>query len=170
MIRRALVLGLLGALAAACGASDASEPLPLEPQPLRSEAQVAYEEIEGATAVVSGIPDRRRLVIGDAETWAAFWTELHANLSPVPDLPTVDFSTRIVVAATMGRRPTGGYAIRIEAVSRRGDDFEVVVVESSPAAGCLTTQAITAPATAVSVTLTAGGVEFVERTETADCS
>lgn len=168
MGRWAVAIGLLGTVAASCGGSEAGELL--QPAQVRTGVQITYEEIEGATTPVSGISDRRRLVIGDADAWAAFWTEMHASLSPAPELPAVDFSTRIVVAAAMGRRATGGYAIRIESVSRRGDDLEVVVVESSPGAGCLTTQALTAPATAVSVARPAGDVEFVERTETVGCS
>jgi len=88
----------------------------------------------------------------------------------VPDPPSIDFESDEIIAATMGQRSTGGYAIRIEEISRRGDDLEVVIVETSPGRGCLTTQALTSPATAVSVARPPGVVEFVEETETRGCS
>ncbi len=170
MFRGAVLCGLVGFAAAACGGAGAAEQL-LEPSQPRLEAQEAsYEEIEGADTPVSGILDRRRLVIINAETWATFWAELHANISPVPDPPSIDFESDEIIAATMGQRSTGGYTIRIEGISRRGDDLEVVIVETSPGRGCLTTQALTSPATAVSVVRPPGVVEFVEETETQGCS
>lgn len=161
------VMGCLGGIG--CANSGAEQPL--DPSQLRSEAEdVSFEEIEGATSSLSGISERRRLVIEDVESWAAFWAQLHANISPRPPAPIVDFDNRAVVAAAMGRRPTGGHAIRIEEITRVGDDLHVVVLETSPGPTCLTTQAFSAPATAVSVPRPAGHVDFAEEEETLDCS
>lgn len=169
MWRTSLLYGLVGLTGAGCGATE--PPGPQESSSLSAEAQeVVPEEIEGATTVVSGFTDRRRVVIEDSEAWSAFWAQLHAQLSPEPDVPTIDFDTHVVVAATMGRRATGGYSIRIDDISRTGSDLRVVVIETSPGPACLTTQSLTAPATAVSVPLPVGVVEFSEEAETRDCS
>jgi hypothetical protein len=143
---------------------------PEEPQEVRAEGEpVAFDPVEEVRSFMSGIPDRRRLLIDEPEQWTDFWAELHANIAPTPDAPSVDFDSHVVIAATMGRKPTGGYAIRIKDVTRTRDRLRVVVVETSPGAGCITIQAFTAPATAVTVPRPVAELEFVEQTETEDC-
>lgn len=161
---------LVFALAAGgCVNTDEAEQ-PTEPQEARAEGEpVSFEPVEGATSFMSGIPDRRRIVIDDGAEWAEYWAELYANVSPTPDPPAMDFGSQVVIAATMGQRPTGGFLIRIEEVTRSGSDLRVLVVETAPGAGCITTQAFTAPATAVTVPRPVGEVEFVEEAETEDC-
>lgn len=152
----------------ACGSPSGADLL--EPSNVQAEEQeVSYDEVEEATSSLSGITDRRRLVIEDSETWSQFWAELQSMVVPKPDPPTVDFSTHVVVAATMGQRLTGGYSIRIDDISRAEERTRVVVVETAPGPTCLTTQAFTAPATAVTVSRPTGTIEFVERTETDSC-
>lgn len=170
MMRCLVICPLMGCVVGIGCANPSAEQL-LDPAQLRSEAQeVSFEEIEGAASSMSGISERQRLVIDDVESWATFWTRLHANISPEPPAPIVDFGNRVVVAATMGQRATGGYAIRIEEITRVGDDLRVVVLETSPGPKCLTTQAFSAPATAVTVPRPAEHVDFVEEAETRDCS
>ena len=165
---RYLLIGSLGV--GGCVNADGAEQ-PTEPQELRAQSEpVSFDPVEEASSFVSGIPDRRRVLIDGPEEWAGFWAELSANLVPTPDAPDIDFESHVVIAATMGLKPTGGYAIRIKEVSRTGDDLRVVVVETSPGVGCITTQAFTAPATAVTVDRPVGEVEFVEEAETQDCS
>ncbi len=170
-IRRGPVLCLLiGSLGAGgCVNADGAEQ-PTEPQELRAENEpVSFDPVEEAISLLSGIQDRHRLVIEEPEEWADFWAQLNANISPAPDPPFIDFDSHVVLAATMGLQPTGGYVIRIEEVSRTGEDLRVAVVETSPGAGCITTQAFTAPATAVTVARPIGEVEFVEEAEAQDC-
>lgn len=168
--RGSMLCLLVFALAAGgCVNTDEAEQ-PTEPQEARTGSEpVSFDPVEGATSFMSGIPDRRRIVIDDGAEWAEFWAALYANVSPTPDPPAMDFGSHVVIAATMGQRPTGGYLIRIEEVTRTGSDLRVVVVETAPGAGCITTQAFTAPATAVTVPQPVGEVEFVEETETDDC-
>ena len=130
---------------------------------------VPFDRIERASTPVSGIRDRRRLAIRKGEDWSAYWEELHATLMPTPEPPALDFSRTMVIAATLGRRATGGHTVTITEVFQDDEDLFVVVRETSPGLGCLTTQAFTAPAVAVSVTRVAGQVSFVEEAETRDC-
>lgn len=170
MAGRLLIVAVMGSLGG-IGCANSSTEQPLGPSQLRSEIQeVPLEEIDGAASAMSGFSERQRLVIEDVESWKAFWEQLHSNISPSPPAPPVDFDNRVVIAAAMGRRPTGGYAIRIEEISRVGDDLRVIVVETSPGPTCMTTQALSAPATAVSVPRPAEQVVFVEEAETLDCS
>lgn len=170
MMRCVIICTLLGSIGGS-GCANSSAEQPLDPSQLRSEAQqVSFEEIDGAASSMSGIPERQRLVIDDMESWAAFWTRLHADISPEPPAPIVNFDDRVVIAVAMGQRATGGYAIRIEEITQVGDVLRVVVLETSPGPSCLTTQAFSAPATAVSVPRPVGDVDFEEEAETRDCS
>lgn len=170
-IRRGSVLCLLMGSLATGGCVNAGEAeQPTEPQELRAESEpVSFDPVDEASGLYSGIADRRRLVIDSPGEWEDFWAELSANIAPRPDVPAVDFGSHVVIAATMGERPTGGHTIRIEEITRTGDDLRVVVVETSPGVGCVTTQAFTAPATVVTVPRPVGEVEFVEEAETEDC-
>lgn len=155
-----------------CSSMNATDQLESQTPPVgvpRSASVVLFEAIEGARSAFSLIPDRRRLVIRDETEWRSFWRDLYGNVTPPPEPPDVDFGRQIVIAATMGQRPTGGYAIDIEDIFEDSDTLFPVVVETSPGPQCITTQVITAPAVAVLVNRATSAVSFVERTETIDC-
>lgn len=118
----------------------------------------------------SGIDDARRLVIRDASRWQAVWAEVVGQRTPAPDPPSVDFDQDMVILAAMGRRGTGGYTIAIDRVYAEGGQLYAVVRETSPAPGCMTIQALTAPVTAVQVPQSDQAVSFIERKEMLDCS
>ena len=149
--------------------TDRSEtPTPPSGVPQAASA-VLFEPIEEASSPFSLIPDRRRLVIREAAEWQSFWSDLYSNVAPPPELPVVDFGRQMVIAATMGQRPTGGYAIDIEDVFEEGRTLFPVVLETSPGPLCVNTQVMTAPAVAVLVDRTDSSVSFVEQTGTIDC-
>jgi hypothetical protein len=75
----------------------------------------------------------------------------------------------MVILATMGQKPTGGYLIDVIQVSRAGDTLKVTVRETSPGPACITIQAFTAPAVAVSVPRMSGPVVFLEEAATLSC-
>jgi len=117
----------------------------------------------------SGFAARRRFVVRDAATWATIWDQFVGPVSPKPEAPIINFSTRMVLVATMGSRSTGGYGIVVDRVSMNGDAMLAVVRETSPGRSCIVTDAFTAPATAVVVPATSGDVSFREMTETRNC-
>ena len=94
----------------------------------------------------SGIATPARLIIRDDSSYARFWTSLGAGARPA-----VDFSRDIVIVAASGQRNTGGNGIAVERVTRTGDGLAVEVVETTPGANCMTTQAITQPVDVVVV-------------------
>ena len=113
----------------------------------------------------SGIGESRRLVIRDANSFAAFWSELGAG-----DRPQVDFTRYLVIAAAAGQQPTGGYGVTVSKVSLSGGDLTAEVVEQSPGPNCVTPQVVTQPVDVVVVP--AAGVKgwsFVERKAVGDC-
>lgn len=120
-------------------------------------------------AQYTGLAQRERTVIRDAQAWSRFWRQAHANVMPRPPVPSIDFTRNIVVAAAMGTRNNGGFGIEIERVYAVGDDLHVVVEERSPAPNCITTQALTAPVAAVRIPRVGAPVSFVERSRTFTC-
>lgn len=109
----------------------------------------------------SGIDTFRMVVVDDPASWTGLWTEHTSSQVFVPMLPTVDFSSRMVVAVFLGPRPNGCYAVRIEDVQIRSDRAVVHFSEKRPAPDEICTQAITTPAHIVTISRTALPFEFV---------
>lgn len=121
-------------------------------------------------ASYTGIQEPLRTLVRTRQEWEDLWSRLAANRIPRPSPPAVDFSNEVVVVVAMGNRPTGGYVVRIDSVRYEKDTLWVDVTTVSPGTGCITTQAISAPAAAVAVerrpNVTA---RFVDREEVERC-
>ena len=95
----------------------------------------------------SGITAPERLVIGDDSSYAGFWSTLAVG----GQRPPVDFTRDVVVAVAGGQRSTGGYSIAVDRVTRSGAGVSVDVVQTTPGAGCIMSQALTQPVDVVVV-------------------
>ena len=169
---RKLLPALVIIAVAACDPNEAFDPSqdPSFPEPPPGAVSVQFALIDKAhTTFISGIPDARRTVIRTQEDWEAFWDEFQGNVMPETDAPQVDFSTQMVIVATMGTRNTGGYEITIEDVFDDEGALIVHVLETSPGDSCVTTQALTAPATAVTVPASDEEPQFEDADLTRDC-
>ncbi len=89
----------------------------------------------------SGIGERREVVIRTPEELSALWAQ-HA---PGTEPPAVAFANRVVVGVFLGEKPTAGYSVEIQKVSRSANALEVQYVERTPAAGAMQAQVITTP-------------------------
>ena len=113
----------------------------------------------------TGINERRRLVIRDANGWAAFWSELG-----VGDRPAVDFTRDLVVAVAAGQQSSGGHEVAVDRVNQNNGELTIEVVETSPGPNCMTTAALTQPVDVVVIpAVNARGWSFVERKEVRGC-
>lgn len=113
----------------------------------------------------TGINERRRLVIRDANGWAAFWAELG-----VGERPAVDFTRDLVVAVAAGQKSSGGHEIAVQKVSESNGELAIEVVETSPGPNCMTTSALTQPVDVVVFPgVNARSWSFVERQEIRGC-
>jgi hypothetical protein len=117
----------------------------------------------------SGVDDAQRVVLRTADGWTGFWEQVYSVLSPQPDAPAIDFGGTMVIAAAAGTRPSGGYSIDIEGIHVDAGAYYVVVRETAPGPGCITTAAITAPVVAVALPSSDAEVVFVERKTIHDC-
>lgn len=109
----------------------------------------------------SGVTDSRQVVIRDGAAWQTFWQAAAGIIVPTPPAPEVNFSQDMVIAASLGQRPTGGYAVAIDAVYEAQGQLFVVVSEMAPAPGSIVTQSVTAPVVAVSTPRSDATVVFV---------
>lgn len=89
----------------------------------------------------SGLGAAERLVIRDDTTYARLW----ARLAVGGPRPPVDFSRDALVVVAGGQRSTGGYSIAVDQALRTGSELSLNVVETTPAPGCVMTQALTQP-------------------------
>lgn len=130
---------------------------------------VGIEEIDQGQ--YGDIVEGTRDVLRDKEAYASFWERLHADRTPVPDRPEVNFENKIVVAVVLGQRPTGGYSAGIDEVlaTESGGQIQVRFTEVVPGEECGVTQALTSPYALVAVEAQDEEVEFSGSTETRSC-
>lgn len=87
---------------------------------------------------ISGIADKRTVVVRDASAWAALWAEHAGDRAP---LPAVDFSRDMVIGVFVGPGPTACATTAVESVTQRAapDRIEVGyrVTDPGPAAICI---------------------------------
>lgn len=117
----------------------------------------------------SNLHDEARMVVRRRAEWEDLWASATEGLQPAADAPAVDFGRRTVLVAALGRRATGGFAVRIGSVFEDRERLYAVVTETSPGSGCLTTQAFTAPVAAISIPHSGKPVNFVRRSDTLSC-
>jgi hypothetical protein len=131
---------------------------------------------EGAEAVTlapertyySGYREASRLVIRDEATWSSAWETYQGRVTPRPAAPAVDFTREMVLLAAMGERSSGGYSIQIDEAAASEGALYVAVTESSPGAGCVTSQSLSQPVVYARVPQHAD-VRFIERLTTSEC-
>ncbi|MEM6800309.1 MAG: protease complex subunit PrcB family protein [Bacteroidota bacterium] len=93
----------------------------------------------------SGLEQAENLLIDNTSDWAEFWSKAYSTQTPKPELPEIDFSNKVVLAACMGSRNSGGYGIEILKTTMEGETVYVDVVQVSPGINCLSTMAIIYP-------------------------
>lgn len=165
-------LPLLLCLAVVAGCDDSTDPQDTtDPPSTVPEAAVRMEvqPIDEATTTQSLIEDRRRLLIDDETEWADFWAEFNGAVTPMPPLLEVDFSTHLIVAATMGQQSSGGFSIEIVDVYEADGTLYPIIVEVSSGPSCVVPTVISAPAVAVRVERAGTEASFVEETEVSSC-
>jgi hypothetical protein len=115
----------------------------------------------------SGLTEPGRLVIRDATTFVRVWRRAFGTGQP---LPSIDFGRRMVIVASMGTQPTGGFSILVSDVSTEAGTIVVGVVNQVPGPNCVVTDSQTSPVDFVLVSALRGTVEFRERTGIDDCA
>lgn len=84
-------------------------------------------------------------VINDTDSFVRLWEDIHANKTPIPELPEINFDEYTVVASMMGVQNSGGYSIEILEIAKNDDIVGVKIKEKEPGSDCITTGALTSP-------------------------
>lgn len=103
---------------------------------------VPYETIAQGPGLNSGLKNDESQVITQQEEWANTWEAVKGAKGQVPE---IDFSEKVVLAAFQGEKPNGGYAIEIEQVCKSGNTANAEVLNKVPKEGCPVTQGFTHP-------------------------
>ena len=111
---------------------------------LNTFADVPFEDIE-QVAGGSGPAFRDNLVIRNEVTWEAVWLETHSGETPLPTLPTVNFTSEIVIVVSQGARSSGGFFTNITRIIIAGGFYVVYVDEIHPGPDCGVITVITYP-------------------------
>ncbi len=73
------------------------------------------------------------------------WNRAYGTRLTLPPLPDVNFPQETVLAVFLETKPTGGYGLEVQDVILDGNDLYVDLLETQPAPGTITTQALTTP-------------------------
>jgi hypothetical protein len=147
---RSNILGLTVLLViAACGANN-----PVQPD-------VPFRVI--GVADLPGIPVLSPSVtaIRSSGEWEAFVQQsgLRApSWNPDDPLPEINFSSEMAIVVRLGTRPTTGFRIDVQRVTRDGSELVVHVTEMPPCGGATV---ITYPVAGIAVPREAGGISAV---------
>ena len=109
-----------------------------------------------ARDTMSQVESPRQIVARTQAEWVALWRDHAGATSP----PTVDLTTRTVVAVFLGSRSTGGYTVEITGTRQQGPALVVQWRERRPAPDQVAAQVITSPAHLVSIPHVAGEIRF----------
>jgi hypothetical protein len=118
---------------------------------------VSFERAFGGQ--VSSILEPKNLVARSPEQWRAAYrpTLLGAELEP----RDFDWEKRMLIAVAIGSRPSGGYAVEIQRVQRKGSRWVVFAKETRPEPGSIQTAMITSPFDCIATPRFDGEVMFV---------
>ena len=132
---------------------------------------VEFETItlEKGTSGNTDIEDQN-LVIRNYDAFERLWNELYEGREPMPEMPVIDFNSKMVIAALGGTKQHGGYSIEITELALSGDELGVKVKSTEPADDCVTTMALNSPFHLVKVKKMQASVSFYEVTEEQQCS
>lgn len=117
----------------------------------------------------SGIERETLSVIKDPAAWQTLWNSIHANVSPAPALPAVDFTREMILVAAAGQKPSSGYAMTITSAVEANGEVTVSVDAMSPGSKCVGLTVMTSPVDLARVTRRDGPVRFNVARRTRDC-
>jgi hypothetical protein len=111
----------------------------------------------------SGYPEPAELVLRDRAALESAWRTLFAGNQGTP-LPAVDFGRSTLVLLALGEKNSGGHAVRVDRVTRKGSTALVQYTVTQPGPGCMTTMMVTSPVELISIPRVAGEVRFARST------
>lgn len=131
-----------------------------------TDQQASFTRIR--TQTTSGFDEPAELAIRDQGTLESAWARLFNQVQGNP-APTVDFAHDMVILVALGGRSSGGFTVRVDAITRSGDGAVVRYTATRPGPDCMTTQSQTSPVEVVRAPRVAGTVRFERRDVVQPC-
>jgi len=127
---------------------------------------------EGPTAFSSyaGIRDPIRTVIRDSTAWRRIWERINRPFMPAPSLPVIDFDREMIVVASLGTRPSGGYDVVIDGAEQDSTGIQISIRVATPAAGCPVSAVTTQPIDLARIAASDQPVRFREQNVVVACA
>jgi hypothetical protein len=132
-----------GLLIASCGGGE-TVPIATDVGP-RLSVYVPTQHATLAQLFNSGMTAKELFVVRNAPEWTRVWSRMHGAQQPLPVQVQPDFATEVALVAAMGEKPSGGFEIVIDSVTRHEHGSIVYVTEKTPGPSCITTGALTQP-------------------------
>jgi len=130
---------------------------------------VPAEDVTLAKQSYSGMDARERLTVQSANEWSGVWSRIHSTQSPIPPIVEPDFNTEVALVAAMGEKPSGGFTITIDSITRHERGSIVFVTEKSPGESCITPAVLTQAVHAIRAPRSEGMTWWRERTAVENC-
>jgi hypothetical protein len=127
-------------------------------RPLPAGEALAYRVVDAASN--AGFNAANTMTVTDSNAWATLWATHTANLSPVPALPTIDFSQKIVLGIYLGLRINGCFGVTDVSVVRRGNRLKVFYSAVPPVPDAVCIQSFPAPGLLLEIDRTDAAVQF----------
>lgn len=152
--RRVLAAGLIALACCACASSRPAAPPPVRVAP--PAAAIAVTTLwTSQRGVVSDEPMTE--TFRDAAAFAAWWQ----TAAPGADaIPSVDFTSQVVVAISSGAAPNGCHSVAVTGATRDADSLVVQVERRLPAPSAICAQMIVHPVVVVALPLPVRGIRL----------
>lgn len=106
--------------------------------------ELVWEVLASGSQATSGESSTFEFITNQDELVSA-WNRAYGTQLNVPSVPDVDFQREAVVAFFSDTKPSGGYGLEVTEVTLEGRDIYIDLRQIEPAAGAITTQALTTP-------------------------
>ena len=105
--------------------------------------EVSFETIDPGGGY--NYEDRDNFAIRDVVTWENLWLDLYSGHIPIPEVPTVNFTSELLIAVFQGERSSSGYLTNITRITRTIAYYKVYVDEIHPGEDCVLLPVMTYP-------------------------
>jgi len=106
----------------------------------------SFTSIEQGTDSAISLPnDAQVFKITSQSEWDDFWSRHKANITPMPQQPSVDFAQYMVIAVIDNVHSSGGYVMEITQIKERLNRLAVFATRTEPGSGCVTAAVLTSP-------------------------
>ncbi len=105
--------------------------------------EMPFEEIDPGGGY--GYESRANFAIGNATAWENLWLDLYSGHSHIPEVPTINFTSEMLIAVFQGSCSSSGYVTTITRIIVTIAYYVVYVDEMHPGEGCVVAAVITYP-------------------------